>query len=117
MKRPLLLALMFCAVSLLLTGCAALLVGAAAGAGGVAYVLDSDGTFASRCNRGMVELEKPDDEDLATLHDLVRRHFDYTQSSVAWRLLSGWKQLSSAFVKVMPTEYRKVLEKNRRQTA
>ena len=38
MKRPLLLALMFCAVSLLLTGCAALLVGAAAGAGGVAYV-------------------------------------------------------------------------------
>ena len=38
MKRPLLLALLFCAVSLLLTGCAALLVGAAAGAGGVAYV-------------------------------------------------------------------------------
>jgi len=90
---------------------------AAGMSGGVAYVLDSDGTFATRCNKGMVDLEKPTEEDLSAVHDLVRRHFDYTQSSVAWRLLSGWKQLSANFVKVMPTEYRKVLEKARRQTA
>ena len=79
--------------------------------GGLAYVLDADGTFASRCNPGMVELEKPSAADFEVVHGLVRRHFDYTQSSVAWRLLSGWNRHSADFVKVIPTEYRKVLAK------
>ena len=84
---------------------------AAGMSGGLAYVLDADGTFASRCNPGMVELEKPSAADFEVVHGLVRRHFDYTQSSVAWRLLSGWNRHSADFVKVIPTEYRKVLAK------
>ncbi|MEA2626206.1 MAG: glutamate synthase large chain [Candidatus Binatota bacterium] len=77
--------------------------------GGTAYVLDLDGDFAGRCNRGMVDLEPMDDDDARRVHDLVRRHYDFTQSSVAWRVLSGWKELSHRFVRVMPVEYRKVL--------
>ena len=57
----------------------------------------------------MVEIEPMSDEDQARVHELVRHHFDYTQSAVAWRILSGWKQLASQFRKVMPTEYRQVL--------
>jgi glutamate synthase domain-containing protein 3 len=57
----------------------------------------------------MVDLEPMDDDDARRVHDLVRRHYDFTQSSVAWRVLSGWKELSHRFVRVMPVEYRKVL--------
>jgi glutamate synthase domain-containing protein 3 len=84
---------------------------AAGMSGGIAYVLDQDETFKARCNLGMVEVEPPSAADLETIHDLVRRHYDYTQSAVAWRVLSGWKQLSARFVRVMPVEYRSVLAK------
>jgi glutamate synthase domain-containing protein 3 len=84
---------------------------AAGMSGGVAYVLDSDGTFARHCNMGMVEIDPLDEKDEETLHDLVRRHYDYTQSAVAWRVLSGWKECVGQFLKIMPVEYRKVLAK------
>ncbi|MGH7897405.1 MAG: glutamate synthase-related protein, partial [Candidatus Binatia bacterium] len=82
---------------------------AAGMSGGVAYVLDADGDFERRCNKGMVDIEPVEDEDLKTVHDLVRRHYDLTESALAWRLLSGWKETARKFVKVMPVEYRKVL--------
>jgi glutamate synthase domain-containing protein 2/glutamate synthase domain-containing protein 3 len=82
---------------------------AAGMSGGVAYVLDRDGEFARHCNMGMVEIEPLDDNDAEAVHQLVRRHYDYTESSVAWRILSGWKEQVAAFVRVMPVEYRKVL--------
>ena len=82
---------------------------AAGMSGGIAYVVDPDGTFEGHLNRGMVDAEPLDESDQARVHDLVRRHFDYTQSAVAWRILSGWKQFASQFRKVMPTEYRQVL--------
>jgi glutamate synthase domain-containing protein 2/glutamate synthase domain-containing protein 3 len=82
---------------------------AAGMSGGVAYVLDVDGKFASHCNVGMVELDPLDERDLETVHTLLRRHYDYTQSANAWRVLSGWKEHVPKFVKVMPVEYRKVL--------
>ena len=53
------------------------------------------------------------DEDMEEVHELVRRHSDYTQSAVAWRILSGWKQLSVHFRKVMPTDYRRVLARRK----
>jgi glutamate synthase (NADPH/NADH) large chain len=84
---------------------------AAGMSGGVAYVLDVDGDFRSRCNLGMVEIDPVDDADAQTIHDLVRRHFDYTYSAVAWRVLSGWKDYVHQFAKVMPVEYRQVLAK------
>jgi glutamate synthase (NADPH/NADH) large chain len=82
---------------------------AAGMSGGVAYVLDTDGTFKDHCNPGMVEIDPLDAGDQETLHTLVRRHYDYTHSAVAWRILSGWKELARKFAKVMPVEYRKVL--------
>jgi glutamate synthase (NADPH/NADH) large chain len=85
---------------------------AAGMSGGVAYVLDEDGTFSTRCNLGMVELLPLTDEaDSKKLHQLVQRHHQYTGSAVAERLLEHWDGALRRFVKVMPTEYRKVLEK------
>ncbi len=82
---------------------------AAGMSGGIAYVYDPESTFQQHLNTGMVELEPLSAEDDAAVHDLVRRHYDYTQSQVAWRILSGWKQLVGNFRKVMPVEYRRVL--------
>jgi glutamate synthase domain-containing protein 2/glutamate synthase domain-containing protein 3 len=82
---------------------------AAGMSGGIAYVLDHDGQFASRCNRAMVDLESPDEHDLATLRALVHRHYEYTGSAVAWRALARWRSWSARIVKVMPVEYRRVL--------
>ena len=82
---------------------------AAGMSGGIAYIYDPKETFAQHLNTGMVELEGMSDEDEAFVHDLVRRHYDYTQSQVAWRILSGWKTDLGHFRKVMPVEYRRVL--------
>ena len=82
---------------------------AAGMSGGVAYVLDAEGDFASRCNKGMVGLDPLEDGDLKVVHDLVRRHYDLTESKLAWRVLSGWKEVAKKFVRVLPVEYRQVL--------
>jgi glutamate synthase domain-containing protein 3 len=82
---------------------------AAGMSGGVAYIFDGDGGFKGRCNLGMVEVEPLHAQDAETIHQLIRRHYEYTQSAVAWRMLSGWKQHAQQFVKVMPVEYRRVL--------
>jgi glutamate synthase domain-containing protein 2/glutamate synthase domain-containing protein 1/glutamate synthase domain-containing protein 3 len=84
---------------------------AAGMSGGVAYVLDEDGTFEKRCNKGMVELEPLEEQDLVTVRGLVQRHFELTHSQLAWRLLSGWKDTVKQLVRVMPVEYRQVLAK------
>jgi len=84
---------------------------AAGMSGGVAYVLDADGDFAVRCNRGMVDLDPLEERDAEQLKELIHRHYQLTQSAVAWRLLSGWKDHVKQFVKVMPTEYRQILAK------
>jgi glutamate synthase domain-containing protein 3 len=67
--------------------------------------------FKGHCVLGMVGIEPVDNNDLEAIHTLVRRHYEYTQSAVAWRVLSGWKQCLQQFVKVMPIEYRQVLAK------
>ncbi|GBD26069.1 Ferredoxin-dependent glutamate synthase 1 [bacterium HR30] len=84
---------------------------AAGMSGGLAYVLDVDGKFATRCNMGMVDIVPLDEEDMKVVHDLVRRHYAYTHSAVAWRVLSGWKDYVTKFVKVFPVEYQQVLRK------
>ena len=84
---------------------------AAGMSGGVAYVLDEDRDFAIRCNKGMVDLDPLEARDAEQLKELVQRHHQLTQSAVAWRILSGWKDYESKFVKVMPTEYRRILHK------
>jgi len=84
---------------------------AAGMSGGHAYVLDADGDFALRCNRGMVDLDPLDAQDAAELEALVRRHQQLTGSAVAAHLLADWPATVRKFVKVMPTEYRQILAK------
>ena len=79
--------------------------------GGIAYVLDENGDFNINCNMGMVNLETiktPD--DIETVKSLLSKHVHYTQSSVAEKILSNWNEYQSKFVKVMPVQYKRVLE-------
>src|SRR5204863_4118307 len=89
---------------------------AAGMSGGVAYVLDEDGTFAKHVNQGMVALEPLDEKDRATVKELIQRHFDYTHAADAWRLLSGWRDSVKHLVKVIPVEYRNILAKQHLDT-
>ncbi len=83
---------------------------AAGMSGGVAYVLDPEGVFNSRCNKGLVELEGLDErEDIETVRMLLERHVEYTGSTVAARLLEGWDATRAQFVKVIPRDYKRVL--------
>ncbi len=81
--------------------------------GGLAFVLDEDGTFASRCNRGMVEIEALDAEDEAQVRTLVEEHVAHTWSVRGADLLARWAAVRSLFKKVIPTEYKRVLEQQR----
>ncbi len=82
---------------------------AAGMSGGVAYVYDIDGHFASRVNREMVELETLDETDNAEVLDLIRQHHELTGSSVASRIIDSWDAHAERIVKVMPREYKRVL--------
>ncbi|QDU72919.1 glutamate synthase large subunit [Mucisphaera calidilacus] len=83
---------------------------AAGMSGGIAYIWDRDGDLLQHCNLGMVELEKLDEpEDVTEVKDLIRRHLEYTGSTVAARVLSDFDRLQTQFVKVMPIDYRRVL--------
>jgi glutamate synthase (NADPH/NADH) large chain len=109
---------------------------AAGMSGGVAYVIDEDGTFKSRCNMAMVELEPvAGEEDIAEreyhheleahgqvdvltdmtrhdaerLHLLISRHAHHTGSARAQEILADWNRYSAMFRKVMPHEYRRAL--------
>jgi glutamate synthase domain-containing protein 3 len=78
--------------------------------GGVAYVVDEDDTFASRCNMGMIEIEPlVDSEDERTVWQLVSEHLERTRSVLAAELLSDWPRAVRSIKKVIPTEYKKVL--------
>ncbi|MTI16524.1 glutamate synthase large subunit [Rhodobacteraceae bacterium RKSG542] len=112
---------------------------AAGMSGGVAYVLDEDNTFRSRCNLAMVDLEPVTEEDdlLEKLHhhggdiehkgrvdlkadmtahdneriqSILKDHITYTGSQKAQAILENWEAYRSKFVKVMPVEYRRALE-------
>ena len=113
--------------------------------GGIAYVLDVDGMFDKRCNLAMVDLEPITDENDAledlehqggdleahglvdVMHDLTRydelrlktlieAHRRYTGSARATEVLENWSDYRGRFVKVMPVEYRKALQKMQQRT-
>jgi glutamate synthase (ferredoxin) len=84
---------------------------AAGMSGGIAYVLDEAGDFKRRCNLGMVDLEPlVDVEDVELVKDLLSRHIRHTQSPVAARLLVSWEATQQLFVKIMPRDYKRVLQ-------
>lgn len=118
---------------------------AAGMSGGVAYVLDEDGDFEKRCNLAMVELEPVPDEDrlaeeqdtqsgeleshglvnikhlgqadAVLLRHLIQNHASYTQSQRARNILAQWDVYLPKFIKVMPIEYKRALEKLAQATA
>ncbi|MCZ0901702.1 hypothetical protein ON021_17550, partial [Microcoleus sp. HI-ES] len=79
--------------------------------GGVAYILDEAGDFATRCNMSMVDLEKLEDvEEISDLRQLIQTHFDLTGSAKASKVLAAWDEMVPVFVKVMPRDYKRVLQ-------
>ncbi|NCR41766.1 MAG: glutamate synthase large subunit [Microcystis aeruginosa W13-11] len=83
---------------------------AAGMSGGVAYVLDESGDFATRCNTQMVALEALEGEEVEDLRELIQRHATYTGSQKAARVLANWSDMSAKFIKVMPKDYKRMLE-------
>jgi glutamate synthase (NADPH) large chain len=88
---------------------------AAGMSGGIAYVWDLHGDFGTKCNVGTVGLETvEDDEDISELRELIELHREYTGSTVAAGILDAWPAVLSQFVKVMPTDYKRVLQERKR---
>ena len=83
---------------------------AAGMSGGVAYVLDEAGDFATRCNQQMVGLEKVEAAEAEELRQLIKRHADLTKSQKAFKVLALWEEMVPKFVKVMPKDYKRVLQ-------
>jgi glutamate synthase domain-containing protein 2/glutamate synthase domain-containing protein 3 len=87
---------------------------AAGMSGGLAYVLDRDSDFEIHCNKSGVDLVSVDEaEDAQQLKSLIEEHFQSTQSAVAKKVLDEWEETLPKFVKVYPTDYRRVIEKRK----
>jgi glutamate synthase (NADPH) large chain len=78
--------------------------------GGIAYVYDPQARFPHLVNREMVDLDPMEPEDIEWLRDSIRRHADETDSTVAARILDRWYDAVRCFVKIMPKDYKRVLE-------
>ncbi len=91
---------------------------AAGMSGGVAYVMDDIDSLRIRTNLGTVELEHlAEDEDIQEVYQLVSKHAELTGSSVAKDLLADWQRSIGRFVKVMPTDYKRVLLEQKSSSA
>ena len=69
--------------------------------------------FAANVNMEMVDLDTPESEDLAEVLRMIEDHLRYTGSTVAKALLEDWENKKQEFVKVMPTDYKRVLEQQK----
>lgn len=84
---------------------------AAGMSGGIAYVFDEQGDFARRCNHEMVHLTPLDrGNEIEILKDMIFRHAELTGSARATEILLSWDEQLSKFVRVIPHDYRRVLE-------
>jgi glutamate synthase (NADPH) large chain len=86
---------------------------AAGMSGGVAYVYDADGKFKSRCNMEMIDFAPLTEEDVQTINNLLHNHHKYTGSIIAQDILGNFKNHLKKFVKVMPKEYKRILEEKK----
>jgi len=83
---------------------------AAGMSGGIAYIYDVKGKFADNCNKEMVDLDTCDLNDKNELFSMIRKHFEYTGSTVAKFILEDLDNQLQHFVKVFPRDYKKVLQ-------
>lgn len=81
--------------------------------GGIAFIYDPENKIASNLNKAMVSLEKPGEEDVKYLKEMISDHHYYTKSNLASRIIGDWSEEIQHFVKVMPNDYKAVLEKNK----
>jgi glutamate synthase (NADPH/NADH) large chain len=87
---------------------------AAGMSGGIAYVLNIDGNFTYFCNQDMVELSPVfEDEDQDCIKEMLENHVFYTQSVIAETVLANWHQYMPKFIKVLPLDYKRVLEQQK----
>ena len=99
-----------------MTGGTALILGevgqnfAAGMSGGVAYVFDEQGMLESRCNKEMVKIDVPSQEDLELIHSLIEEHVRYTASPRGIKMLYRFESIAKHFKKVIPVEYEHVLK-------
>lgn len=82
---------------------------AAGMSGGIAYVYNASGSFEEKCNREMVELDPLDSSDASFLQEMIAKHFKYTNSTVAKFILDDFDNQQKHFIKVFPSDYKKVL--------
>jgi glutamate synthase (ferredoxin) len=88
---------------------------AAGMSGGIAYVLDEAGDFHRRCNKDMVYLERlEDEEEIEEVKEMIRKHVEYTKSERARKILALWEEMVPKFVKVMPKDYKRMLQAMKR---
>ena len=86
--------------------------------GGEAYVLDEFKQFESLCNLGMVDLEPvTENADIQTLRRLIETHSELTGSLNAKKVLDNWNDLLPKFIKVMPIDYKRILQKEKRSSS
>ncbi|XP_061956875.1 glutamate synthase 1 [NADH], chloroplastic-like isoform X1 [Populus nigra] len=91
---------------------------AAGMSGGVAYVLDLDGKFKSRCNLELVDLDKvEEEEDIMTLKMMIQQHQRHTNSLLAREVLADFDNLLPKFIKVFPRDYKRVLANMKEESA
>ena len=89
---------------------------AAGMSGGIAFILDEDQLFDTKCNLEMVDIEPvADPQDVELLYSLIEEHVKYTGSEHAARIIRDWAGMLPLFVKVMPMDYRYALERMRRE--
>jgi len=86
---------------------------AAGMSGGIAFVYDKNQNFASKCNTEMVNLEAVEAEDNELLKSFIQKHFDLTQSTIAKQILNNFDAEVNKFVKVFPTDYKRVLQERK----
>ena len=91
---------------------------AAGMSGGIAYIWDPGGQFATQCNMEMVALEQMEEEaDITELKHMIKNHKKYTGSTVAEDMLENWQESLLQFVKVMPTDFKRVLQAREQMSA
>jgi len=83
---------------------------AAGMSGGIAYVLDKEGNFEQNLNPEMVDLDPLEADDIEFLQKMISNHYQYTKSVVARGILDNWQEAEGQFVKVMPRDYKRVLQ-------
>ncbi len=84
---------------------------AAGMSGGLAYVIDWDGTFEIKCNKEMVDLEALSDPlEIANVREMIHTHAELTGSLLAYRVLSNWDETLPHFVRVIPKDYKRMLQ-------